>query len=1035
MADYVAKGYVRKLTKEDLQQPHKRVWYLPVFPVRNPNKPSKLRLVWDAAATSHGISLNDLLLKGPDQLASLLSILIHFREFKVAVCGDIREMYLQVLVMEGDQQCLRFLWKDLDEDEEVSVYILLVMPFGVCCSPSIAQYVKNTNAKRFEQDYPNAVHAIINKHYVDDMLVSVETEEEAIILAKNVKRIHKAGGFEMRNWLSNSPKVVTALHETDTTEKNLSIGNEVTTEKVLGMWWDTAKDCFTYKLSSRFDTSLLSGSKRPTKREVLRLLMMIFDPIGLISHFLMYLKVLLQDIWRSSIGWDDEILEPEYLKWSEWLEVLPNVTTLRIPRCYRMSISIDENNEVQLHTFVDASENVFAAVVYLRFHEGSTIECALVGAKTRVAPLRFLSIPRSELQAAVIGTRLAHNVMQALSMKTMKRFFWCDSKDVLWWLNSDHRRYSQFVAVRVSEILELTNVDEWQYVPSKLNVADDGTKWKRKPELNASSRWFHGPEFLWNTEEKWPSSSPPARTSDEELRPQFLLHFIQTNPVIEMQNFSRWKPLLHRMAYVFRAIDNFRNGVSKQTCSRGPLTQNEMIKAESYLYRVAQNSKFSDEIAILASNNVPDKSKQQIRKSSPLFHLCPYLDSNGLLRVTGRTKACEFIDFHTANPIILPRDHYLTKLVVASIHEEYKHQNHETTMNEIRQRFYISRLKSVYRSMRNDCQRCKIDRASPQPPLMSDLPVARLAAFSRPFTHMGVDYFGPMLVLVGRRTEKRWGVLATCLTTRAIHLEVACSLTTDSCILSIRNIMARRGTPSAIYSDRGTNFQGARKDLKEAMKKLDQDKLTAEFTTPRTQWRFITPASPHMGGAWERLVRTVKQNLMKLKTNRLPTDEVLRNLFIEVENIVNSRPLTAIPLDDDESPVLTPNYFLIGSSNGLRSWVPFDDNPSSLKQNWRLSQEIANAFWKSWLRDYLPELTRRTKWFTETKPLEVNDIVVISDNNLPRNCWPKGRIISTKVAADGQVRQATVQTSTGIYERPAVKLAVIDVRVGSNTSP
>ncbi|XP_055621953.1 uncharacterized protein LOC129765572 [Toxorhynchites rutilus septentrionalis] len=489
------------------------------------------------------------------------------------------------------------------------------------------------------------------------------------------------------------------------------------------------------------------------------------------------------------------------------------------------------------------------------------------------------------------------------------------------------------------------------------------------------------------------------------------------------------------MAYVFRAIDNFRNGVSKQTCSRGPLTQNEMIKAESYLYRVAQNSKFSDEIAILASNNVPDKPKQQIRKSSPLFHLCPYLDSNGLLRVRGRTKACEFIDFHTANPIILPRDHYLTKLVVASIHEEYKHQNHETTMNEIRQRFYISRLKSVYRSMRNDCQRCKIDRASPQPPLMSDLPVARLAAFSRPFTHMGVDYSGPMLVLVGRRTEKRWGVLATCLTTRAIHLEVACSLTTDSCILSIRNIMARRGTPSAIYSDRGTNFQGASKDLKEAMKKLDQDKLTAEFTTPRTQWRFITPASPHMGGAWERLVRTVKQNLMKLKTNRLPTDEVLRNLFIEVENIVNSRPLTAIPLDDDESPVLTPNHFLIGSSNGLRSWVPFDDNPSSLKQNWRLSQEIANAFWKSWLRDYLPELTRRTKWFTETKPLEVNDIVVISDNNLPRNCWPKGRIISTKVAADGQVRQATVQTSTGIYERPAVKLAVIDVRVGSNTSP
>ncbi|XP_058448759.1 uncharacterized protein LOC131428730 [Malaya genurostris] len=299
---------------------------------------------------------------------------------------------------------------------------------------------------------------------------------------------------------------------------------------------------------------------------------------------------------------------------------------------------------------------------------------------------------------------------------------------------------------------------------------------------------------------------------------------------------------------------------------------------------------------------------------------------------------------------------------------------------------------------------------------------------------MGVDYFGPMTVSVGRRSEKRWGVIATCLTVRAIHLEVAHSLTTDSCIMALRNVIARRGIPNAIYSDRGTNFVGANKELRTQFDQLDHDKISAVFVTSHTTWSFIPPMSPHMGGAWERLIRTVKQNLDRLLPNRSPTDETLRNILIEVEHIVNSRPLTEIPLDNDQSPVLTPNHFIIGSSNGLLPWTCFDDNPARLKQNWRLSQSVANQFWKQWLRDYLPSLTRRAKWIEEVKPIKINDIVVIVDERFPRNCWPKGRVIATKVASDGQVRSATVQTTNRVYERPAVKLAVLDVDVRENTS-
>ncbi|XP_058816367.1 uncharacterized protein LOC131679651 [Topomyia yanbarensis] len=853
--DHITKGYIRKLTVEELRLPHTRVWYLPIFPVDNPNKPGKTRLVWDAAATAHGISLNSVLLKGPDQLTSLLTVLIQFREYKTAVCGDIREMYHQVQIREDDQHCQRFFWKDKPEDLHPSVYIMMVMTFGARCSPSTAQYIKNHNAERFQQDYPAAVHAITKQHYVDDMLVSVESEKEALQIANDVRMIHAKAGFEMRNWISNSANVQAELHGATADEKNLSIGDENATEKVLGMWWDTVTDRFTYKLSARYAQDLLSGHQRPTKREVLRMLMMIFDPLGIIAHFLMFLKVLLQEIWRSGIGWDDPIEDVHFEKWLLWLSVLPQVTSVRIPRCYRVQTSLAADTEVQMHTFVDASENGFAAVIYLRFRQGDIIECAQVGAKTKVAPLKFLSIPRSELQAAVIGMRLAETIAKSLSFEVIKRFFWTDSRDVIYWLNSDHRRYSQFVAFRVSEILDTTNADEWYWIGTKLNVADEGTKWKGTPNLDASSRWFRGPEFLWFPEREWPKSPKLVESSTvEELRPHLLLHVASS--------------------YVLRYIGNLKRSVKKKNLICGPLIQQEFVKAEYYLFRLAQSFAYADEIVILMRNRSLEGPKREISRNSALFNKCVVLDENDVLRIRGRAQNSPFIHYDAANPIVLPRDHHITRLIIADVHNRFNHQNHQTIINELRQRYRIPRLKATYNNIRRECQQCKIDGANPQPPAMCDLPPQRLAVFARPFTHMGIDYFGPMLVSVGRRTEKRWGVLATCLTTRAIYVQLAHTLSTDSCIMAIRNIMSRRGIPAVIYSDRGTNFQGTSKELQTAILNLNHDQLGKEFTSSHTQWYFIPPASPHMGGAWERLIRSVKQNLHKIKTSRLPTDEV-----------------------------------------------------------------------------------------------------------------------------------------------------------------
>ncbi|XP_062557656.1 uncharacterized protein LOC134222521 [Armigeres subalbatus] len=226
---FVKKGYARKVTDKERSKNFPRTWYLPIFPVTNANKPGKIRMVWDAAAVAHGISLNSALLKGPDQLSALFTILVQFREGRVSLTGDVREMFLQVLMRPEDQQCQRFLW--YDEDGTLSIYVLQVMTFGACCSPSSAQFVKNLSAKRFKWDYP-AVE-VIQRHYVDDMLVSVATEKEAVELALQVKEVHAAGGFEIRNWISNSKRVAEALEENNTEEKKLDLSPELDTEKVL----------------------------------------------------------------------------------------------------------------------------------------------------------------------------------------------------------------------------------------------------------------------------------------------------------------------------------------------------------------------------------------------------------------------------------------------------------------------------------------------------------------------------------------------------------------------------------------------------------------------------------------------------------------------------------------------------------------------------------------------------------------------------------------------------------------------------------
>ena len=395
------------------------------------------------------------------------------------------------------------------------------------------------------------------------------------------------------------------------------------------------------------------------------------------------------------------------------------------------------------------------------------------------------------------------------------------------------------------------------------------------------------------------------------MKTQFInVHIVQTpKNVFRFDENSRWSFLVRSSAYALRFIHNIKLKKQKEKRIIACLKQNELQNSEITLIREAQ-SLYEDEIADLAAN-------RPIEKSSPIYSLCLYLDDNFILRANGRINFSTGVDDNTKRPTILPRTHRITFLIIMDFHRRYNHQNHETVVNELRQRFFIPRMRALFRSVRLSCQECKNNSVQPQVPIMAQLPPARLASFSRPFSFVGVDYFGPLKVNVHRRSEKRWGVLFTCLTTRAIHIEIAYTLSSDSCIVAMRNFIARRGTPQEFFSDNGTNFVGAERELREALQTLNKERLMVAFTSTTTKWTFIPPGSPHMGGSWEWLVRSIKTILYKIMPTRNPSDELLRGMLLEVENIVNSRPLTYIPLDNESDEALTPNHFLLGSSSGI----------------------------------------------------------------------------------------------------------------------
>lgn len=532
--------------------------------------------------------------------------------------------------------------------------------------------------------------------YVDNLLTSFDTVDDGASVYNALVKLFGTGGFPLvqfassaRHLLEKVPVDIRATPELDLDLDRLPI------ERTLGYLWNCQHDTLVFQFKEL--------EAADTKRAILAAVSSIFDPVGLLSPVVLVAKILLQDIWRLKADWDSPLTSDTLARWRRWTAGLPVLESLSIRRSFL--VRPDSNyRSLQLHAFSDASKDGFGAAIYLRSQDENVVDFALVMAKARVAPIHQLTIPKLELQGALMGSRLIEYCRREMTLDVAAVYFWCDATTVLRWLHSSHHRYTPFVANRVSEILEKSKAEQWRHVPGILNPADDCSRGLGPEHFEANHRWFSGPEFLKLPETSWPVPFSNEATPETPEEWTGCLAVNVEGPIDKLTSrLSNFHRLVRIAAWVNRFVLNVRVAMmrnrqlvavtgSKTHPVNGPKSErktgrwqsaDEFKSARMMLLRAAQRASFPDEVNLL-------KRGKPIRRESRLLQDTPFMDGNGLLCVGGRLLNAQLND-DTRHPIILEPNHALTRLLVRLAHFAVAHDAVDRTLAEMRARYWVLR--------------------------------------------------------------------------------------------------------------------------------------------------------------------------------------------------------------------------------------------------------------------------------------------------------------------------------------------------------
>ena len=627
MSEYEVLGHMSPIDT-DIKPTNVTNYYLPHHSVvKEGSLTTKLRVVFDASAkTSSNLSLNDVLKVGPSIQSSIFSILLRFRVNNIVFTADIAKMYRCIEVDERDQNYQRIIWRT-DPSQPVVHYKLNTLTYGTACASFLATRCLKELALENNLEFPNASQSIQNNFYMDDWLDGGDNIEAVLELIKNVHNILTAANFNLRQWTSNDKRVLEYLQKNNQSLNSQYIVKDVQDSKTLGVRWNSSEDNFQYATNSR-------ETKFITKRFILSVISQIFDPLGLIGPVIIRAKIMLQSLWQLKIDWDDPIPEDLKLSWIRFYEKLHSLNEIKIPRHFFVNFP----KYIELHCFSDASQAAYGACIYFKsVDQDENVLVRLVCAKSRVAPLKTITVPRLELCGALLATNLCKTVVDSLgNLNINKTYFWCDSTIVLAWIATDPSKLKQFVANRISKIQANSNGSQWKHVPTKHNPADLISRGLNPDDIKDQTLWFSGPDWLSLDNSAWPKSGfdysnidvPELKSNQETTIISIPTEIVQNDILFR---FSDLMKLFRVTAYINRFKNNTLNKENLRVS--GPLTVIEINESSNIIVKMVQSQVFSSELQSLRKTN-------SVPKNSKLLPLNPYLDECGIIRVGGKIKIC-----------------------------------------------------------------------------------------------------------------------------------------------------------------------------------------------------------------------------------------------------------------------------------------------------------------------------------------------------------------------------------------------------------
>ncbi|XP_058828570.1 uncharacterized protein LOC131688381 [Topomyia yanbarensis] len=1024
--EYQYMGHMRKV--DDQAVAPGPVYYLPHHAVLKPDSTTtKLRVVFDASSrTSTGIALNDGLMVGPVVQDDLMSIIIRFRMYRLALVADIAKMYRMINVQQSDQGLQRIIWRE-SENDPIQTFELTTVTYGTSAAPYLATRCLRRLAEDGDKSHPVAAKVLKKDFYVDDMITGVSSVKEGRSLIREMNNLLDSAGFILRKWNSNCQEILADLPAGLRDHRDiLELDSSTSTVKTLGLAWEPCTDCFRFEVP-RWNTSAIV-----TKRVILSDASKLFDPLGLVGPVIVQAKIFIQTLWKLNCKWDEPLMKEFQDFWQEYRR---NLIALDSPTVPRWVGPCQDCVSVELHGFCDASERAYGACLYLRcVSSDGSVAVRLLMSKSRVAPLdeprrnkRKQSIPRLELSSALLLSHLFQRFRSNIPTTTMPHF-WTDSKIVQCWLASSPSRWQAFVGNRVSEIQHITRCGVWHHVPGTENPADILSRGMTPAQLQYQAIWFDGPLWMRQETPTWPVNDDVNFEQFESavLEERSVVSLaLQAQPPSEIFSLYLSFPKLIRIVALIRRFRYNATEINRGSRMIGLISTEEYDKTIIHLVQLSQRESFSQELLDLARND-------EVRESSKICSLRPRL-VDGIMRVGGRLRDAPVSDSRK-HPMIIHHNHPLAMLILAHYHTKLYHAGQQLLIARVRERYWPTRIRDLARKLIHGCISCFRARPRPLDQLMADLPAERVTP-APPFLHVGVDYCGPFLFTYANRRsspKKCFVSIFVCLVTKAVHLELVQDLTTEAFLAALKRFVARRGHPTVIMCDNAKNFVGANRELDELRRLFEgqqfQHVITRDTAVERIEFKFIPARTPNFGGLWEAAVKSFKTALKKTVGPRTLQFDEFQTVITQVEAVLNSRPITPISNDPNDFEALTPGHFLVQRPLTAIAEPNLDSVPTNRLSSWQRAQHYVQMLWEKWTTLYLSDLHNRTKWTRQRDNIAVGTMVLLMDERLPPLRWHLGRVTDIVRGPDNNIRIVNVRTKDGIYKRGITKICVLPIR-------